>query len=72
MFEKYDSEVVGKAGSGGEYDVQEGFGWTNAVVLKLLDTYGDELQCSHSGAEASTAAVGAVLLVGVVVVTIIV
>ena len=29
----------GVAGSGGEYDVQVGFGWTNGVILSLLDEY---------------------------------
>lgn len=33
----------GVPGSGGEYDVQKGFGWTNGVVLALLDTYGEKL-----------------------------
>jgi len=42
MFEKFDvTRSDGVAGSGGEYDVQEGFGWTNGVVLSLLDRYGD-------------------------------
>uniref|UniRef100_H2Z8Q7 Trehalase n=1 Tax=Ciona savignyi TaxID=51511 RepID=H2Z8Q7_CIOSA len=44
MFEKYDVTVEdGVAGSGGEYDVQVGFGWTNGVVMSLLDRYGDIL-----------------------------
>ncbi|CAI4222949.1 unnamed protein product [Auanema sp. JU1783] len=44
MYEKYN--VIGtypKPGSGGEYDVQDGFGWTNGVVLDLLSTYADRL-----------------------------
>lgn len=32
------------AGGGGEYEVQEGFGWTNGVLLDLLVTYGDRLR----------------------------
>lgn len=43
MFEKYDvTSLCGreKAG-GGEYEVQEGFGWTNGVVMDLLVTYPD-------------------------------
>jgi len=36
LFEKYDVERPGLAAAGGEYDVQEGFGWTNAVLLKLM------------------------------------
>ncbi|XP_069750778.1 trehalase [Narcine bancroftii] len=43
MFEKYDVNGDSKPGGGGEYDVQIGFGWTNAVVLQLLDQYGDQL-----------------------------
>ena len=37
--EKYNVTTLGVPGGGGEYPVQEGFGWTNAVVMKLLDTY---------------------------------
>jgi len=45
MYEKYNGcKDCGIAGSGGEYSVQVGFGWTNAVVLLLLrDGYGREL-----------------------------
>jgi alpha,alpha-trehalase len=42
LVEKY--VVAGAAdtrgGGGGEYPLQDGFGWTNAVTLKLLDAYG--------------------------------
>ena len=37
LLEKYDVETVGKIASGGEYRAQEGFGWTNGVLLALLD-----------------------------------
>lgn len=40
MFEKYDAEIPGHRGSGGEYGVQEGFGWSNGLVLRLLELYG--------------------------------
>lgn len=42
MFEKYDATVVGvPPGHGdGEYELQNGFGWTNGVLLDLLDKYG--------------------------------
>ncbi|XP_058400720.1 trehalase [Diceros bicornis minor] len=43
MYEKYDISNSGQPGGGGEYEVQEGFGWTNGVVLMLLDRYGDRL-----------------------------
>ena len=41
MFEKYNASQPGTHGSGGEYAVQFGFGWTNGVVLSLLDQYPD-------------------------------
>jgi len=34
---------VGIPGHGGEYQVQEGFGWTNGVALYLLKKYGQQL-----------------------------
>ncbi|VDD91850.1 unnamed protein product [Enterobius vermicularis] len=45
MYEKYNvvSACVNALGGGGEYDVQEGFGWTNGVILDLLLTYGAQL-----------------------------
>jgi alpha,alpha-trehalase len=35
LFEKYDVVNL-ESGSGGEYPVQDGFGWTNAVLIKLI------------------------------------
>ncbi|XP_065920770.1 trehalase-like isoform X2 [Dysidea avara] len=43
MYEKYDCEVPGAPGRGGEYIVQSGFGWTNGVILDLLSLYGSSL-----------------------------
>ena len=45
MFEKYNvaTQCFKAAGGGGEYEVQEGFGWTNGVILDLLLTYSEEL-----------------------------
>ncbi|GBP39856.1 Trehalase [Eumeta japonica] len=40
MFEKYDAEHPGQVGGGGEYTVQEGFGWSNGIVLEFLSKYG--------------------------------
>jgi alpha,alpha-trehalase len=37
MLEKYDVENLSLESGGGEYPVQDGFGWTNGVLLKLLD-----------------------------------
>ncbi len=36
ILEKYNVEDVKHVGGGGEYEVQDGFGWTNGVLLKLL------------------------------------
>ena len=38
LVEKYNVRDAG-AGAGGEYPVQDGFGWTNAVLIKLLAIY---------------------------------
>ncbi|XP_067209128.1 trehalase isoform X1 [Linepithema humile] len=43
MYEKYDATVSGGHGSGGEYEVQLGFGWSNGLVMDLMDKYGDKL-----------------------------
>uniref|UniRef100_A0AC34PUN2 Trehalase n=2 Tax=Panagrolaimus sp. JU765 TaxID=591449 RepID=A0AC34PUN2_9BILA len=45
MFEKYNvATLCYKAfGGGGEYELQEGFGWTNGVILDLLLKYGNDL-----------------------------
>ncbi|RNI29246.1 alpha,alpha-trehalase TreF [Rufibacter latericius] len=36
LTEKYNVEKPGAEGGGGEYPNQDGFGWTNGVLLKLL------------------------------------
>lgn len=33
--------TAGETGGGGEYHPQTGFGWTNGVVLELLNQWGD-------------------------------
>ena len=39
LLEKYNVEATGTAaGGGGEYPLQDGFGWTNGVLLHLLNT----------------------------------
>jgi alpha,alpha-trehalase len=38
LVEKYNVRDAGE-GAGGEYPVQDGFGWTNAVLIKLLAIY---------------------------------
>jgi alpha,alpha-trehalase len=39
LLEKYDVVSVGRAGGGGEYELQDGFGWTNGVTKRLCDIY---------------------------------
>ncbi|WP_068081131.1 alpha,alpha-trehalase TreF [Novosphingobium rosa] len=41
MVEKYNIET-GEAGGGGEYPVQDGFGWTNGVTRALIALYPQE------------------------------
>ncbi|MBU9691702.1 alpha,alpha-trehalase TreA [Burkholderia multivorans] len=42
LVEKYVVEGAGQGGGGGgEYPLQDGFGWTNGVTLKLLEMYGE-------------------------------
>lgn len=43
MFEKYSCLNPGEQGQGGDYEVQNGFGWTNGVILELIQNYGDML-----------------------------
>lgn len=43
VFEKYNAKVVGQPGGGGEYIVQEGFGWSNGVILWMLKELGPHL-----------------------------
>jgi alpha,alpha-trehalase len=39
LVEKYDVISAGRSGGGGEYPLQDGFGWTNGVMRKLLALY---------------------------------
>jgi len=43
IFEKYSSSEIGERGSGGEYLVQSGFGWTNGTLMSLIKLFGDKL-----------------------------
>ena len=47
--EEYADEAINMAGSGGEYTVVEGFGWTNGVLLWTVDTFGDRLATPKCG-----------------------
>ena len=37
LVEKYDVSSTGTGGGGGEYPLQDGFGWSNGVTLMMLD-----------------------------------
>ena len=39
LVEKYDVMTTGRKGGGGEYPLQDGFGWTNGVTRKLIALY---------------------------------
>ena len=36
MFEKYDVEDTSLYAGGGEYPLQDGFGWTNGIAISLM------------------------------------
>ena len=40
LMEKYDVTDLTKPAGGGEYPSQDGFGWTNGVLLKMISLYG--------------------------------
>lgn len=40
LMEKYNVVSIDKEAGGGEYPGQDGFGWTNGVLLKLISMYG--------------------------------
>ncbi|OQV14359.1 Trehalase [Hypsibius exemplaris] len=56
FYEKYDVNKVGAYGGGGEYAVQEGFGWTNGGILRLLELFPSELRAPASHTCPATAA----------------
>jgi alpha,alpha-trehalase len=39
LVEKYDVVTTGRSGGGGEYPLQDGFGWTNGVMRRLIALY---------------------------------
>jgi len=65
MFEKYNIELRGAPGGGGEYDVQAGFGWTNGVALRLLNDFPDLEALPDSAGDALQHSVALVLLAAV-------
>ncbi|XP_026730597.1 trehalase-like isoform X3 [Trichoplusia ni] len=58
MLEKYDATIFGGFGGGGEYVVQTGFGWTNGVIMAMLNRYGADA-FGTGAAESSGAVYGA-------------
>ncbi|KKY16058.1 putative glycoside hydrolase family 37 protein [Diplodia seriata] len=49
MFEKYSDANINAAGGGGEYEVVEGFGWSNGVLIWAADVFGPKLQVPDCG-----------------------
>lgn len=43
---QYDATIFGGLGGGGEYVVQTGFGWTNGVIMAMLNKWGGKLLCA--------------------------
>lgn len=39
--------MLGGHGGGGEYEVQLGFGWTNGIIIELLEMFGDRLSAEE-------------------------
>src|SRR5258708_21464361 len=39
LVEKYNVVTTGRSGGGGEYPLQDGFGWTNGVMRELIELY---------------------------------
>lgn len=62
--------MAGGHGGGGEYENQVGFGWTNGVIMELLDRYGTRLTAEERFIsvvpEASTSRGDSTILGGVV------
>lgn len=49
MFEKYSDSATNVAGGGGEYEVVEGFGWTNGVLIWAVDKFAGHLKTPNCG-----------------------
>lgn len=69
-----DVRTFGRPGGAGEYTNQKGFGWSNGVILILLNTYNDTLTMSPDAAAVNGAIISIVMvlitvcvIVGVVV-----
>jgi alpha,alpha-trehalase len=49
LVEKYDVVDTGRRGGGGEYPTQDGFGWTNGVMRRLVALYPAESRVEAAG-----------------------
>jgi alpha,alpha-trehalase len=49
LVEKYDVLATDREGGGGEYPLQDGFGWTNGVMRKLMALYPADAALSSAG-----------------------
>jgi alpha,alpha-trehalase len=70
LVEKYDVVTVGRSGGGGEYPLQDGFGWTNGVMRRLMALYPEDAElstpahCADRSDAVRAARQGAVLKLG--------
>ena len=55
LVEKYDVVDTHRAGGGGEYPLQDGFGWTNGVTRKLMALYPADAAADHCQKPEKTA-----------------
>jgi alpha,alpha-trehalase len=60
LVEKYDVVTIGRSGGGGEYPLQDGFGWTNGVMRKLSALYPQQTDLTTPALCAQRAPSGAV------------
>ena len=56
LVEKYDVLDTQRAGGGGEYPLQDGFGWTNGVTRKLVTMYPADAGAAQCAAPAAHSA----------------
>jgi alpha,alpha-trehalase len=56
LVEKYNVVITGRSGGGGEYPLQDGFGWTNGVMRKLMVLYPEDSELTSPSACRSSAA----------------
>lgn len=59
IWEKYDARSSrGKPGGGGEYVVQEGFGWTNGAIMDLINMVNREAMSARGAGGRVLFAIG--------------